>query len=129
NRVARYFRNEVVHVTPLLRLSVAGPVRTPGFYYLPTDATLSDLLARGGGRDGNADPENIVIRRGDVVLWAKEDVQSALEDGMTLQQLNLAPGDELRVGTRNQRAAWVAPVFQIGLSLLGLALAFSARRH
>jgi hypothetical protein len=126
-RVARYYRNEVVHVTPLLRVSVEGPLLTPGFYYLPNDAPLSDLLVRGGQRSAGADPENIVIRRGEVVLWAKDDVQSALADGLTLQQLNLEPGDELVVGTRPTN--WVMPALQIGLSLVAVAITFLVRRH
>lgn len=125
-RVARYYRNEVVHVTPLLRLSIGGAVTRPGAYYLPTDAPLSDLLAQ-SGRDGNADPQNIVVRRGEVVVWAKDDVQSALQDGLTLQQLNLEPGDELVVGARNQHA-WVLPVVEGGLSIIGLAMMFVRRR-
>jgi len=126
-RVARYYRDEVVHVTPLLRLSVLGAVGRPGVYYLPTDAPLSDLLAQ-GSRDVNADPENMVIRRGEVVLWAKNDVQSALQDGLTLQQLNLEPGDELLVGARNQRT-WVLPLVSTGFSIIGLAVMLFARRR
>ena len=125
-RVARYYRNEVVHVTPLLRLSLGGAITRPGAYYLPTDAPLSDLLAQ-AGRDANADPDNIVIRRGEIVLWGKDDVQSALQDGMTLQQLNLEPGDELLVGTRRQRT-WVLPVVEASLSIIGLFMVYARRR-
>ena len=36
-----------------------------------------------------------IIRRGEQTLWRKEDVQNALGDGLTLEQLNLEPGDEI----------------------------------
>jgi hypothetical protein len=99
-RVARYYRNETVHVTPLLRLSVSGAVKVAGFYYERPDRPLSDLIMRTGGQDQAADLRKVEIKRGDRVFLQREDVVTALADGMTLDQLELEPGDEVVVGTK-----------------------------
>jgi hypothetical protein len=105
-RVARYYRNETVHVTPLLRLSVSGAVKVAGFYYERPDVPLSDFLMRTGGQDQTADLGKVEIKRGERVVWHKEDVATALADGMTLDQLELEPGDEVVVGTRTSNK-WI----------------------
>src|SRR6185503_9323913 len=48
-RVSRYFRNQVVRVSPLMRLKISGAAKSPGFYHFRTDIPLSDVIMRGGG--------------------------------------------------------------------------------
>lgn len=120
-RVAKYFKNETVHATPLVRLSISGPVRAPGFYYARRDSPLSDIIMRSGGQDASADMRNIVIKRGSEILWSKEDVMSALDDGLTLDRLNLEPGDEIVVGSRAFANRWIA-ILQYGLPLASAIL-------
>jgi protein involved in polysaccharide export with SLBB domain len=124
-RVERYFKNEVVHVTALLRLSVSGAVRSPGFYYVPSDLPLGDLIMRTGGQDPTADLRNVTIRRGTQILWSSPDVQAALGDGLTLNGLNLQPGDEVVVGAKATRN-WTG-ILQIGLPVLGIIIALLTR--
>ena len=116
-RVSRYFKNIVIRVTPLLRLSITGAVRAPGFYYSRSDAPLSDVIMRTAGQDQTSDLGNTVIRRRQQVLWTSEDVRAALRDGLTLDALNLDPGDEIVVGTRNTSQAWTR-VAQFGLPVV-----------
>ena len=97
-RVTKYYRDEVVHVTPLLRLSIAGAVRLPGFYYARADMPLGDVIMRTGGADQVSDLRNVTVNRGTEVLWGNQEVQSALRDGRTLAALGLEPGDEIFVG-------------------------------
>lgn len=99
-RVSRYFKNVVIHVTPLLRVAIVGAVRAPGFYYARGDMPLSDFIMRSGGQDQTADLSSTIIRRGQQTLWSAEDVRTALRDGVTLEGLNLDPGDEIAVGVR-----------------------------
>src|SRR5262245_14196199 len=73
-RVLKYIRNETVHVMPLLRLSVSGAVKSAGFYYARPDMPLSDLIMRTGGQDQTADLSKVEIKRGEQVLWHKEDM-------------------------------------------------------
>jgi protein involved in polysaccharide export with SLBB domain len=121
-RVAKYFKNTIVRVSVPLRLSISGAVRLPGFYYFPVDSPLSDLIMRTGGQDPSADLKDVVIKRGDQVLWTNEDVQAALGDGITLERLNLEPGDEIIVGAKHQSNIWT--ILQVSIGLLGVILSF-----
>ena len=121
-RVAKYFRNIVVHVTPLLRLSVSGAVRLPGFYQSRPDTPLSDLIMR-VGQDQTADLRNVTIKRGERVLWSGPDVQSALSEGFTLDRLELDPGDEIIVGSKTTNhwssiVMYVLPALSVAALLL-----------
>lgn len=101
-RVDRLYKNEVVHVTPLLRLSASGALR--GFYHFRPDIPLSDAVMRMGAGSQAADISKIEIRRGDRTIWANNDVQAALADGLTLAQLELEPGDEINFGAASQKS-------------------------
>lgn len=116
-RYARMYRNLVVNVTPLVRVQISGSVRTPGFYYARLDMPLSDVIMRNGGQDQNADIGNVIVRRGERTLWAKEDVQSAFTDGLTIDRLGLESGDEIVVGMRRGPSKWMLAL-QIGVPVL-----------
>ena len=125
-RVAKYFRNTVVRVMPLLRLSVSGAVRAPGFYQSLPDSPLSDVIMR-AGQDKLSDLSKITIKRGDRILWAGPDVQSALSEGLTLDRLALDPGDEIIVGAKSSNRWW--NVVSVGLPLItGIVLLLLSRR-
>ena len=94
-RVDKFYKNEVIHVIPLLRVSAGGAIR--GSYHFRPDLPLSDAITRMGGQSPSADVSKIEIRRGDRTIWTKADVQAALADGLTLAKLELEPGDEIYV--------------------------------
>ncbi|MEO7085778.1 MAG: hypothetical protein ABI442_17605, partial [Gemmatimonadaceae bacterium] len=100
-RFNTYYKDAIVRVIPLIRLSIAGAVRNAGFFYLRTDQPVNDLITGTGGRDPAADLDNVVIQRGDRVLWGKEDVKAAFADGLTVERLGLTSGDEMVVGFKS----------------------------
>jgi protein involved in polysaccharide export with SLBB domain len=118
-QLARYVRDARVRATPLVRLSVLGPVSRPGFYFMPADIPISDAVMRAGGPAGDADLGRSVIRRGSGQLYDRKRTQWAINDGLTLDQLSLRSGDELRVGTRSGRN-WqsVASIVSVVTSLV-----------
>ncbi|MEP6990532.1 MAG: SLBB domain-containing protein [bacterium] len=120
-RVGKYFKNVTVHVTPLVRVSITGAVRAPGFYYARADMPVSDVIMRSGGQDQTSDLGNTVIKRGQQVLWTAEDVRTALRDGVTLEGLGILPGDEIVVGVRSTSDVWVKTL-QFGVPLLSAVL-------
>jgi hypothetical protein len=130
-RVAKYYKDEVVRVTPLLRLSVSGAARSPGFFQVRPDEPLSDVIMR-AGQAPDADLRSVEIRRGDQTVWQRADVQTAFSDGLTVEQLELRPGDEVVIGTDAavaKHAMWVY-VAQIGLTVISaVALSFLYRRR
>ena len=127
-RVSKYFRNVAVHATPLVRVSVSGAVRAPGFYYARADMPVSDVIMRSGGQDQTSDLGKTVIKRGSVILWTADDVRTALRDGVTLEGLGLIPGDEIVVGVRSTSDVWPR-VLQFGLPLVSALLLQLALRR
>lgn len=122
-RVARYYKDEVVRVMPLLRLSVTGAARTPGFYQVRPDEPLSTVIMRAGQAPA-ADLKKVVVKRGEQTVWSELDVQTAFSDGLTIEQLGMEPGDEINIGldpTVNGRQTW-AYVLQVGAAVLSAVL-------
>jgi hypothetical protein len=118
-RATKYFKTAVVHVTPLVRISVSGAVRNPGYYYTRTDTPLSDLITRTAGQDQSTDLGDVTVKRGEELLWGGPEVQSAFRDGLTLEDMGLSTGDDVVVGAR--RNAWPM-VAQFGLPVLSALL-------
>jgi hypothetical protein len=94
----RLFKDQTVQVVPTIRLTILGGVPQPGFYQLPADTPLPDVIMKVGGPTQTTKLEESVIRRGTEVLWDEEDVSAAITAGTTLDQLNLRAGDELVIG-------------------------------
>lgn len=100
--IGRYIRNPDVESRPLVRLTVSGGVGRPGFYSVPADALLSDLVMTAGGPSARVDFGKSSIRRGAEVLWNGQSVETALNDGMTVDALLLRSGDEIVIGEKRQ---------------------------
>lgn len=115
-QIGKFIRDPVVHATPLVRIAVLGQVGRPGFYTMPSDVLLSDVVMKAGGPTGNADLNRSVVKRGSQELLSKEQVASALASGMTLDQLGVAPGDQMVVGEKPSSS------FDTILKVLGVAI-------
>ena len=126
-RVDKYFRAVKVHVTPRLRLTVLGGVRSPGPLYARGDMPLSEVIMRAGGQDPTTDLTNVVIKRGGQVVLERQDVQAALTDGLTVERLGLLAGDEIVVGTKSPGNRWMIWL-QVGLPILAIAIPLATRR-
>lgn len=117
-QLGRYIRDPQVQTRPLLRLGISGPVTRPGFYSVPADALLSDLVMAAGGPTPLVSYKRSSIRRGGEQLWDGKSVEVALSDGLTADGLQLRSGDELVVGERRQ-TNWQG-VVQTAAAFLGL---------
>ncbi|MGE0352474.1 MAG: SLBB domain-containing protein [Gemmatimonadales bacterium] len=128
--LGRLFKDQTVTVSPTIRLLITGGVRNPGFYQVPADTPLPDvIMGAAGGMGQGAKIEESVIRRGDTELWPKKDVAEAITQGVTLDQLNVRSGDELAVGQQKQtnwlttlRTFAIIPGLIISLAALGRLL-------
>jgi protein involved in polysaccharide export with SLBB domain len=103
SQIARYVRDPVVHSMALTRVSIAGAVARPGFYAVPADILLGDVVMHAGGPTQNADMHRTVVRRGTKEILSGAAVQRALRDGATISQVGLMAGDEVVVGEKKQR--------------------------
>ncbi len=99
-QLARYLRNPVVQVQPLVRLLVEGDVGRPGYYSANPRQALTDVLVQAGGLGARAKPSGMRVERGHELIWGGQSLQDALARGYTLDQLSLRAGDRLSVPTR-----------------------------
>ena len=101
--IERFVVSPQVRAMALVRVAVMGEVSRPGFYAVPADMPLTDVIMTAGGPAAEADMKRTIIRRGSTKLWGRADVQTALSTGMTLDQIHANAGDEIVVGKRKQR--------------------------
>lgn len=94
-QIGKYIREPQVRVRTLIRLSVYGSVRNPGFFQVPADALATDAFTLAGGIASDADPTKAIVRRGSDEIWPRDAFRDAMQRGLTLDQLNLRAGDEL----------------------------------
>ncbi len=91
-QISRFVKNPVVHAIPLVRVAILGQVRAPGFYSVPSDALMSDVVMRAGGPTPDADMNKTVVKRNDKDVLSQSEVANALSTGLTLDDLRVAPG-------------------------------------
>jgi len=126
-QIGKFIRNPVIHATPLVRIAILGQVGKPGFYTMPSDVLLSDVVMRAGGPTGNADLNRTVVRRSGQEVISREQVASALTAGMTLDQLHIAPGDEMVVGEKPS-SIWGTVLTVIGVTVPLITLLIYLKR-
>ncbi|HEX6967039.1 MAG TPA: SLBB domain-containing protein [Gemmatimonadaceae bacterium] len=127
-QLSRYIKHPTVQAIPLIRLGVLGEVKSPGFFSVPTDILVSDAIMRAGGPTGNADINKTTITRGKQEVWGDKALRQAIVSGMTLDQLNLRPGDALVVAKSGNHN--LLQVLQVGGILLGVGLSiYTATRR
>jgi protein involved in polysaccharide export with SLBB domain len=127
-QLARYIKDARVRVTPLVSLSVLGPVGRPGFYFMPPDIPLTDAVMRAGGPGSTADLGRSVIKRGTDELYDSRNTQTAFSEGLTLDQLSLRSGDQIVVGTQSTKN-WqtITQVTGLVMSMVLAVYGFSRR--
>lgn len=93
-------RDPLVTAQPLVQLSVLGNVAKPGFYLVPPNAPLSDVLMQAGGPTQAAKVEKIRIERGPRSS-AEEALSRQPDDGsleaLSVDELGLRTGDRIVV--------------------------------
>ncbi len=95
--LSRFIRNPIVRVWPTIRLTVDGTIGQPGFYTFPAALPIGEAIMQAGGPTGESRMGSISIRRDGLVLYGGEEVQEAIAQGQTFDQLGLRPGDEIYV--------------------------------
>jgi|SRR5579862_2600989 len=103
--IATFIKTPVVRATPLVRIAVLGQVGRPGFYAAAADELVTTMFTQAGGLMTNSDLGRTVVRRGTQVLYPAKQLQVAMKQGQTIDQLDLRPGDQIEVGERPQGGA------------------------
>lgn len=110
---SRYLRNPSVRITVLRRIGVSGAVREPGVFLVDLTNTLPDVITRAGGLVESANPNNIVIQRGEERLRFRAD------DRRIFVGAELRSGDQIFVGHRNFIQRNPLAVITTAIPLLG----------
>lgn len=95
--IGKYYRNPSVHAHSLVRIAVLGEVARPGFYALPTDLRIPDVIMAAGGPTPSAQIDRIKITRLGVDLMDPDSTQSAVAHGETLAQIDVRSEDQFVV--------------------------------
>lgn len=93
--VGRYIRQPVVRARAMLRVAVLGQVGTPGFYSVPAESMVSDVIMAAGGPLPTGRISAARIERGGERIWAGRSLQDAVQYGLTLDQMSLRSGDAI----------------------------------
>lgn len=119
-QIGRFVRDPVVHARTLLRVSVMGAVGRQGFFLVPSEALLSDVLMAAGGPAPNAELQKIRVEREGRTIWPPDALQQAITEGRTLDQLSLRAGDLIVLPEKSRFSAW--GVIRDGLMLSSAAV-------
>lgn len=122
--IGRFIKDPVVRAEGLMRLSVQGYVGNPGFYVVPADMLVSEALMLAGGPGPSADLDDLRIERGPDRLIEGDEMQQALQEGRTLDQLNLQAGDQIFL-PEESRGPW--PTIGRYALIIGSALLIGIR--
>jgi protein involved in polysaccharide export with SLBB domain len=117
-----------VRVVPLLRVLVRGGVVHAGYYALPADQLLSDAIMAAGGPNALAKLSHSELKRGDKQVYSPKEFARLVQDGASLDQAHLRPGDEIVVGEKGHQN-WAAIFQGIGavMGIITLVYTFGNR--
>jgi len=118
--IGQYVRDPQVTVQPLIRLGILGGVTKPGYYDVPAQSLLSEVVMNAGGLSGVGDMGRTTVSRGNTLVLDTKAANMAVANGSTLDLLNLQSGDNLNVGVKNPNM--VLTKIQIITALLAIPL-------
>ena len=109
--VARFLRNSSVRTIVFTRVAILGGVMRPGFYVVPPDQPIGDLLMVAGGSVVDARLNDLQVNRGSSTLISVKESRKALKEGLTLEQLDVQSGDEINIPIKRRYNAQT--IFQV----------------
>ncbi len=99
-QLSRYIRDPIVRAFPTIRLTMAGRIGRPGFYTFPAGLPIGEAIMAAGGPGAESRMDAIKVQRDGFLLYSGEEIQTAIAEGTTFDQLGLRPGDEINVPER-----------------------------
>jgi protein involved in polysaccharide export with SLBB domain len=116
--LGRYVREPRVQARALIPVTIVGGVLRPGFYTVPSQLQLSDVLMVAGGPTPLANLDRLRIERGGTSIWEGAAIQDAIVEGRTLDQMNVRGGDRIQLPARGANlGAWESSVRTFALLL------------
>lgn len=118
--IGHYIRDPEVTVQALIRLGVLGGVVKPGYYDVPAQSLLSEVVMEAGGMGATGRMDKTTVYRGNTEVLDPKAVNVAITNGTTLDLLNLQSGDNLQVGM--DKASGALTKVQIITGLLAIPI-------
>ena len=101
DEIGRYINDPVVHARSFVRISVTGEVTRPGYYLIPPETPVGEVIMLAGGPTPTAKLSKVRIYRGTDRIWELGALQLAIRQGRTLGELNVQDGDQIDVPKRS----------------------------
>jgi polysaccharide export outer membrane protein len=117
--IGKYFRDPLVHARALVRVAVLGEVVRPGFYAVPSDALVPDVVMAAGGPTPFARVDGMRVTRDGAELLSRDSTNKLVAKGLTLSQIDIRSEDQFVI----PRAADAARTIQIISILVTIPLA------
>jgi len=119
--LSSFFRDPVpvVRALPTIRLTMGGQIGQPGFYTFPAALPIGEAIMRAGGPTGESRMGSIKVSREGATLISGQEVQQAIAQGLTFDQLGLRPGDEIYIP---EKILTVRRVVTMGLGAISFLL-------
>jgi protein involved in polysaccharide export with SLBB domain len=118
--VGRVIRDPEVHAHGLVQLSVQGEVTHPGYCNVRADSPLSAVLTAVGGYTKDAKVKDLRVERSGVPLIQGAALRRLMEEGRTVDDAGLRPGDQFVVPGHGQRDPYDA--FRLAAAILSIPL-------
>jgi protein involved in polysaccharide export with SLBB domain len=126
--VSRFKRDPVVRARALLRIGITGEVSRAGYFAVPADMRLTDLLMVASGTTRDADLARMSISRGGRERIADRRLRDAMTRGWTIDDAGMQDGDVLRVARGDvgfeQKLRFVWVLVSVAGGIYGLTRAF-----
>ncbi len=94
-RLSRFLRDPVVTTSVLLPLAVEGKMSRVGYFTVPAELPLTQAIMLVGGPTGDSQIRKVRIERNREPIWEEDPLQQAMVAGLTLEELDLRPGDRI----------------------------------
>jgi len=117
----RFFLNRTVRVSVPTRIAVLGEVVRPGYYAIPSDRPVAELLMLAGGPTPLSALDDITVRRDGRRILSTAAWKRGQRAGLTVGELGLQSGDEIEIG-RQRRFDW-AQFSQLAFVVVGASVA------
>jgi len=124
-RLGPYFKHPVIHACALVSIGVVGEVERPGFYVVPGDALLTDVLMTAGGPTREAKVTDLKVIRDKKAVLDGDRLQQAMASRRTVADLSLQAGDRLvvpREHPHDPESTWRIVSIIIGLPVAIFAI-------
>lgn len=95
--LGKFLKSPMVRARALVRIGILGELTKPGYYNVPSDALVSDLLNVAGGPTKDSKTDKARVERAGTTVVKSDSLRRAFSSGMTVAQFGLHSGDEVFV--------------------------------